>query len=340
MNFGTPAPVENEKSENNAPVIINRIKTLDSFRGIAALSVLFFHIAHFKYGHFGVQFFFIISGFVIFHTIERCKTITEFACKRFFRLYPTYWVCLSITTITIIAYNYGHSGVNRINAGQFLVNITMVQELFGVENIDLSYWSLLPELFFYLFMGSIFIFRLLDKILIIGIAWLLLIVCNALFDFESYFPFVRLLNIRHGQLFLAGILLFKLYSGYKSYLIKISLCACYLTSVLVYSKVFTFAVAAIAMTIIFSLFLLFLQNRVAFLENRILQFIGLISYPLYLIHQKIGSILLDVFTPVLGEVATVVLAVIIFIFSAYFLHKLVEVPSARLTRRVLQFKHT
>jgi peptidoglycan/LPS O-acetylase OafA/YrhL len=214
----------------------------------------------------------------------------------------------------------------------------MIQELLGAESIDYSYWSLLPELFFYLFIGSIFIFRLLDKILIIGIIWLLLITCNAIFNLATHFSFFRMFNVRHGQLFFAGILLFKLYTGYKNYLIKIALGGCYLVSVLVYSKVFTFPVACIAMTIIFSFFLLFLHNRINFVEIRIFQFLGLISYPLYLIHQKIGSILLNALTPVLGELATVVLIVIFLILLAYLLHKLIEVPSARLTKRILQIK--
>jgi len=41
-----------------------RVLELDSLRGIAALSVCFFHFGFFKFGIAGVELFFMISGFV------------------------------------------------------------------------------------------------------------------------------------------------------------------------------------------------------------------------------------------------------------------------------------
>jgi peptidoglycan/LPS O-acetylase OafA/YrhL len=80
-----------------------RILVLDVFRALAALLVLLSHLdtVHFHFGKWGVEFFFTISGFVIFKTLENSKNSTEFLVKRFFRLYPTYWVCLILTTLTI-----------------------------------------------------------------------------------------------------------------------------------------------------------------------------------------------------------------------------------------------
>jgi peptidoglycan/LPS O-acetylase OafA/YrhL len=64
----------------------NRIIELDSLRGIAALAVVFYHYTtrfdakfqttvitdriSFPYGHYGVELFFIISGFVIFMSVK------------------------------------------------------------------------------------------------------------------------------------------------------------------------------------------------------------------------------------------------------------------------------
>jgi peptidoglycan/LPS O-acetylase OafA/YrhL len=63
---------------------MKRIKTLDVFRGLAAYSVLLVHYTQgyrerfghsynpkydFYYGYLGVEFFFLISGFVIFLTV-------------------------------------------------------------------------------------------------------------------------------------------------------------------------------------------------------------------------------------------------------------------------------
>ncbi|MEA2806537.1 MAG: hypothetical protein QOJ17_678, partial [Rhodospirillaceae bacterium] len=45
-------------------------------------------------GHFGVELFFIISGFVILKTIERKKTVREFAISRATRLMPAFLAAL------------------------------------------------------------------------------------------------------------------------------------------------------------------------------------------------------------------------------------------------------
>src|SRR4051812_43348422 len=83
-----------------------RIELLDSFRFLAIILVVLFHYFYskrnteglypygdqyghiFKHGNIGVQLFFKISGFVIFMTIEKCKTLKEFLVRRFIRLCP------------------------------------------------------------------------------------------------------------------------------------------------------------------------------------------------------------------------------------------------------------
>jgi len=93
----------------------SRISVLDSFRGIAAIFVVIYHytvkyseifigsnfepLFLFVYGEFGVQLFFIISGFVIFKSVRNINSVIEFVFKRFVRLFPTYWFCLCLTFI-------------------------------------------------------------------------------------------------------------------------------------------------------------------------------------------------------------------------------------------------
>ena len=74
-----------------------RVAGLDVLRGCAAGAVMLHHHAQYYdvlypgrtplsfdlgAGHFGVELFFIISGFVILMTIERKKTILDFAVQR------------------------------------------------------------------------------------------------------------------------------------------------------------------------------------------------------------------------------------------------------------------
>jgi len=96
-----------------------RLSSLDGLRGTAVLAVLLYHYTYwyehvvsqhpsilfrFPWGKFGVECFFVISGFVISLTLDRTKTLVEFVRARLARLYPTFLTCLLITsTITALA---------------------------------------------------------------------------------------------------------------------------------------------------------------------------------------------------------------------------------------------
>ena len=94
----------------------NRLLELDALRGIAALMVVLFHFTMdrpemyygFKYGVTGVDFFFIISGFVIFLTLSSTKNWKDFVVSRFSRLYPTYWTVVTFTALMTVVYRLIH----------------------------------------------------------------------------------------------------------------------------------------------------------------------------------------------------------------------------------------
>ena len=104
-------------------------------------------------GHFGVELFFIISGFVILMTIERKKTVREFAISRTARLMPAFLAALVMATVIRIL-----SPVPVLDTPtvlQFLANLTMAPSLFGQTPMDMPYWTLTYELVFYIGMGLI-----------------------------------------------------------------------------------------------------------------------------------------------------------------------------------------
>jgi peptidoglycan/LPS O-acetylase OafA/YrhL len=90
------------------------IKDIQSLRAIAAISVMLLHCGHkiteissypytnpFSLGHSGVDLFFIISGFVMLHTIEsnHCMGTFSFLIRRFIRIVPLYWFTTSIFSV-------------------------------------------------------------------------------------------------------------------------------------------------------------------------------------------------------------------------------------------------
>ncbi|MEA2116633.1 MAG: acyltransferase, partial [Thermodesulfobacteriota bacterium] len=90
--------------------ISNRIKNIQALRGVAVLLVVFFHMVtiekkyggtntllsdYFQFGMFGVDLFFVISGFVMV-TVSRGKfqqprQAATFLYHRISRIYPMYW---------------------------------------------------------------------------------------------------------------------------------------------------------------------------------------------------------------------------------------------------------
>ena len=95
-----------------------RLQALDALRGIAALAVVLFHYLpyyHELYGHsftpwawlefgrYGVHLFFILSGFVIFMTLERTRSAGWFAMARSMRLLPGLWAGIVITWLFVAA---------------------------------------------------------------------------------------------------------------------------------------------------------------------------------------------------------------------------------------------
>src|SRR5262249_50776621 len=126
-------------------------------------------------GFFGVHLFFVISGFVIVLTLKKTSHISHFIRKRFFRLYPAYWVALVITFVLVRFFPLP----DRVRSfHELLVNFTMIQHWLDVKHIDGVYWTLSLELAFYVWMAAIFGLRLGSehKLKYILIGWMLLIV--------------------------------------------------------------------------------------------------------------------------------------------------------------------
>jgi peptidoglycan/LPS O-acetylase OafA/YrhL len=279
-----------------------RYLELDCLRGLAALAVVLFHYTYgydfgleimsedkfyFRYGYLGVQLFFLISGFVIFMTLEKTTKAKDFLVSRFSRLYPGYWASLIITvTLTTLLSVPFQTGIFSIK--QVIVNFTMFQFWFQIKDVDGAYWTLAIELTFYFIMLCIFVFKKLKYIAWICLIWLLLSVCFAAFDIPLGNYIKAILILRFAPLFVGGIVFYLLINKpkdiYLHILVLSSLSAeCYL----LYQLDSDFIVYWIV-SFFYMLFYLFIYNKLEFISNKFLVFLGSISYTLYLIHENIG----------------------------------------------------
>lgn len=308
-----------------------RIYELDVFRGLAAISVVLFHyttkyseiydsydtnsLFNFSYGHYGVQLFFIISGFVIFMTINKIKTGLDFVYKRFIRLYPIFWICLIITFF--ITTNI--APIFRRSTSDLLWNFTMAPTLFLKPLIDGAYWSLLPELLFYVFIFGIYQLKLINKFTIIGFLWLSLTLFNHFFKIQY---FNVLLNLDYSHLFLMGINFYLIYIGKFNYVTIIQLISCLLVSFVIDELILTLLIV-----FYFILFWAMIKGNLRVICISPLIILGEISYSLYLLHQNIGyTIIYNLISFGIKGVWLIFIPLFISLFLAYFLTFKIERP--------------
>lgn len=153
------------------PAIVagGRLRHIDALRAIAALLVVCLHVTQsyagigpagqtpgrwmaeltqgLDVGRVGVVLFFLISGYVIPSSLhpDRPAPYATFAIRRFFRIYPAYWL-----SIPFCAFATWWLWGLPFTAADFLVNLTLLQDVFGFRPASGVYWTLLVELVFYL----------------------------------------------------------------------------------------------------------------------------------------------------------------------------------------------
>lgn len=125
-------------------------------RGLAALAVTIVHIPMFFTGHFGVDLFFCISGFIMMHITqgEPEKAGRGFLIKRAIRVVPLYWVATAAMCATLcLLSGYVRTAELRLDVvikSLLFIPVSIVGKngtLFALYGVG---WTLVYEVFFYL----------------------------------------------------------------------------------------------------------------------------------------------------------------------------------------------
>lgn len=280
-----------------------RLDGLDALRGIAALAVVLFHFTtrfdqlfghsappwlSFPLGHYGVNLFFIISGFVIFMTIERSKAPMDFVVSRFSRLYPAYWVAIALTfTITHWLGLPGHLA----DLKTALLNGLMFHGmLFRVPHVDGVYWTLEVELLFYLGMLVLMVTSQLKHVhrvlfFLLGVR-LTYYVAQHVLDVSLPWVIYRFLIIGQIAWFTLGMAIYRLTFHAGDQYAKLDAPLAIVAIVII---AITDSLAIAGMALAFGYLVWSAANgRLKVLTTPILVWLGSISYTLYLLHENIG----------------------------------------------------
>lgn len=189
----------------------SKIDSLQYLRAFAALWVLFTHVLQrlelkpggvsFA-GQWGVDVFFLLSGFIIYYTTKEGSNWKSFAIKRIFRIYPAYLICLIVYCCYSIIYN-NHGGYSLLCVIQ---NIIMVpfSEPIGYHSLIVGQaWSTCYELYFYTIFTLILFCRLKKKWILPSILVLFAIgvVYNYFYHPLGFIGYMFSLMGRHHVLF-------------------------------------------------------------------------------------------------------------------------------------------
>ncbi|HLV76471.1 MAG TPA: acyltransferase [Marinobacter sp.] len=319
----------------------HRLSALDALRGIAALGVVLFHYLPYYdqlYGHsfstpdflafgrYGVHLFFILSGFVIFMTLERTATAGWFGLARAFRLLPALWAGIVLTSVSVYLMGPDDRVVSPVAT---LLNLTLLHEYLGQPHVDGAYWSLVIEATFYVWIALLF-YGLGNWQRIRPALW-----CWTLLSYVAViwwkaipesleFAVKELLFTRYAPLFISGMLIYRWHRHGRPgpadlALLVFTVCHC----LIAYKAPFNLFVLGC-----YGVFTLAVAGYLNLLARPALLWLGAISYSLYLVHQNIGYGVISV-SYQLGLPGTVgvVMALALVLALASALHYGIEKPA-------------
>jgi peptidoglycan/LPS O-acetylase OafA/YrhL len=278
-----------------------------------------------KYGYLGVELFFLISGFVILYSTNR--TPGEFVRKRFLRLYPMYWMSiLFIFAVTSLPWweNRGPS------IGKTLLNLTMIPTAFGGTWVDGAHWFLLRELQFYLFIAIVMSFGFGRRLPQIFPVWaVILCIWNLLnlprFEIWYLSGYFALLS--------GGAIIYCIRQWGWNWMRAVGLLAAYICAMDTRmtkaswlgahrNSEYSAIVIGAIVTAIFALLLLTLNKKITSVEVKWAAIAGAITYPLFLIHGRIGLLVIQNLGNDSNKYLVHVLTLVVLIGVAYLLLKL------------------
>jgi len=359
----------------------NRIGILDGFRAIAILFVLLFHFYsrwpqyypyknnfdYFSLGKYGVQFFFTISGFVIYYSLTSTKSFLIFWKKRFIRLFPSMLVASIFTFGVFNFFDNAFILKDSHEIKNFLPSITFINPVtfnllihrlgFNISTSYLSgsYWSLWPEVQFYLFASIIYYtnkVHFIRNFSLISVALIIIYIFFKEMDLglvnvyylKKLLEILRLFLFYHFNLaaylsyFAIGTLLCQVYtdknlaiketgSPSRYIIIPLILLQFYLANDL------TIGLINFLIIIMFVLFI-FQPKYLFFAQYPIVKKIGVSSYFLYLIHEHIGVLIIHNWGGYLHPtfIAPLMIIISFIIMSILYYTKIEKNISTRLTK--------
>jgi peptidoglycan/LPS O-acetylase OafA/YrhL len=287
-----------------------------------------------QYGYLGVELFFMISGFVMMSSTKSISAGT-FLKKRFLRLYPMYWMAL---ILIFVVSQFGIWQKPGLVAEDFYYSLTMAPTAFSHEWLDPAHWFLARQLQFYLFILLVLALRLGRHLPSIFPWWAMVGLFWSTFGFEQF-------NIWYLNGFFAliagGAIIFSIRESGFSQIRIAGLIAAYAWALS--SRIdlvpwldknrgpgHSALIIGSVITAMYLLMLLTLTHGVSRLHIRGIGTAGAVTYPLYLIHDRLGGLAIARFASPSNQYIVYFTVILALTFIAYAMLK----TESRIMRRI------
>ena len=308
-----------------------RLVELDVLRFLAAVAVVIFHYVPrlreefvglnspwialpARFGYLGVDLFFLLSGYVIVMSASG-RSARSFLVHRAVRLYPSFWTALALTLIAvwIFAPSQEHPSVVNI-----LANVTMLPSYLGELRIDDVYWTLAIEWKFYVLVALVIGTGLVVRIEIIAMVWIGLLgmqslgVDSAILRSLTIFPY--------GSYFASGAIIYFIREGGISRLRIIAFACGWLVSLATAARAMPSFIPDVGphdlvsvlavVSGIFGIFLWIALPGRQLRRSTAWQVLGAMTFPLYLVHSRLGQLLILQWQPFESSVTSLLCALV------------------------------
>jgi exopolysaccharide production protein ExoZ len=339
-----------------------RFNLLDTYRGLAALLVVTYHITiemydkfHFvvlgnifRQGNIGVDFFFVLSGFIIFYIHDNdagsVHRIIGFFKKRAIRIFPSYWLIVTIILATVLFLQSHIVNKPPLSGNYLLATYTLFPHAYRL--IPAS-WTLTEELYFYLLFGILMFVRPVRLRLILFFLIGIVLTIGSFFITHSLQPIAEEFITPYVIEFVGGCFagyVFKYLTSYVSKSVFILLTIVSISLYAVTMMPLLFQIRVFLITLSFGLFVWSTASYESTYKpriNRVLLLIGQSSYVIYLAHAFIVQILFKALYDIHVPTAPLILSLIVlgsFLICAFLptlLYTYYERPVLKLLRRKL-----
>lgn len=331
-----------------------RILELDAVRAFAAINLLLFHFTlvfqnkygystplgfDLPYGKYGVQLFFMLSGFVNAMTLLKKRDPKNFLAARFIRIFPSYWIVILLNVFLLSTFSMF---AVTPDVSQFAANMTVMPKLFGYDCWEPVTWTLQVEMLFYfvlmiLFMGGALKSPLRTAMLltaISGFAVPLVHNVTAVWPESSYAGLAEFLSslfiLKWLPLFMMGMLLYQIKINNGN---KIHNAIGILVAATVFHIIDDHGHNPVATAMLFTMLVFSAYGKIPFFRWKPLMIVSASSYALYLFHNNLGCLLIKTLDNI-GVPSLVAFAIGIvasFVFAVIYTYKF-EQPFTKMLR--------